>query len=1122
MDPSEREQNAPRPALNHSLLHAAADAATLVDPVEHTPIGDGLAQEILDSMAAHVAVLGPDGRIRAVNRAWTRFAAQNDAAQAVPGRTGMGVDYVALCRSCRGPKSDEALPVADGIEQVLRGERSSFELEYPCDSPTETRWFAMFVTPLSTIRGAVVAHHDITARKLAELALATETRRREMAVAAAHVGVWTFDLGSRRIQCSDEVFAILGVVGLDGTIESCARSVHPEDLPILRERFAAALERRMPFTAELRIVRPGGEIRWVSAVGQVECAPSGAPLAVVGTVQDTTVQKRSEWALRGYNQVLELIALGADLTEVLERVIRLVEEQLPGALCSVLIADRGGQHLRFVAGHSLPVEYNQAVDGLRVGPKAGSCGTAAFRKTTVTVTDIARDPLWEDYRELAQRHGLAACVSVPILSSRDGAGRARGDVIGTFALYRHTAGAFDRLTYAILSGAEQLVRQAVDTSDAARAPEEGPFLDAAHLAGVAIERQQVEHAIREGEVRFRAVLDASPSAVYVREPSGRYSFVNRAMSEWLGVPPGAWRGKSPEELLPPELFAVCDRHDSLARATDRPVQGRHVVQLAERSSILLATHVPLRGAEPDAHAVCGILTDVTDAVAARQDLERLWQHAPDLLCVVGFDGCLRQINPTWASLLGWSDAEVLGRSLVELVHPDDRPGLLELADHVRRGSPIRGFENRIRRRDGGYRAFSWNAIVVPESQAIYGLARDVTEERRLAVQFQQAQKMEAIGQLASGVAHDFNNLLTVILGFGEMLLDEASLDASERESLSQLIEAGQRGAKLTSQLLALARRSMVEPRSSNVNDVVESSAALLRRLLREDVRLETRLGAIAAVKIDPGQLEQVFMNLAVNARDAMPEGGTLSITTERVELAEPTRTPTAELPAGEYVRISVADTGVGMTEDLQSRIFEPFFTTKGPGKGTGLGLATVEGIVRQAGGIIRVESAPGRGTTFHILFRADRTPTAMAPSVGAPVVSLHGSETILVVEDEAGVRDVTRAILEAQGYRVLLAASGAEALRTLTDHPGPVHLLLTDVVMPDVGGRALAEALCAQRPSLRVLYMSGHTDDAVLHAGVRASRDTLVHKPFTPLSLGRRVREVLDRRPTEPRDGDAR
>ena len=615
------------------------------------------------------------------------------------------------------------------------------------------------------------------------------------------------------------------------------------------------------------------------------------------------------------------------------------------------------------------------------------------------------------------------------------------------------------------------------------------------------------------------MLDASPSAVYVREPSGRYSFVNRAMSEWLGVPLGAWQGKSPDELLPPELLAVCDRHDNLARATDRPVQGRHVVQLAERSSILLATHVPLHAADREARAVCGILTDVTEAVAARQDLERLWQHAPDLLCVVGFDGALRQVNPRWEALLGWSDADVLGRSLVELVHPDDRSALLALADHVTRGASIGAYECRVRCRDGSYRSFSWNAIVVSESQAIYGLARDVTEEKRLAAQFHQAQKMEAIGQLASGVAHDFNNLLTVILGFGEMLLDEASLGASEREALSQLIEAGQRGAKLTSQLLALGRRSMIEPRSVDVNAVVESSTSILRRLLREDVLLETHLGAIAAVKIDPGQLEQVFMNLAVNARDAMPEGGTLSITTERVELAEPTRTSTEELPAGEYVRISVADTGVGMTEDLQSRIFEAFFTTKGPGKGTGLGLATVEGIVRQAGGGIRVESAPGRGTTFHILLRAERTPTAMAPSVDAPIVSLRGSETILVVEDEAGVRDVTRAILEAQGYRVLLATSGVEALRTLTDHPAPVHLLLTDVVMPDVGGRALAEALCALRPSLRVLYMSGHTDDAVLHAGVQASRDTLVHKPFTALVLGRRVREVLDRPLGPPRTG---
>jgi two-component system cell cycle sensor histidine kinase/response regulator CckA len=1084
------------------------DRAAEIERARH----ERYATDILNSISAHVAVLGPDGRIREVNRAWERFAEENTPAGAVPPSTDVGTDYVSLCRGCAGEKAEEAAPAADGIEDVLRGKRSYFVMEYPCDSPTESRWFAMHVTPLSTKDGgAVVAHYDISARKWAELAVANQSRRTELALSAAHMGVWTLDLATERIEWSPEVYRIVGVADFDGTFEAWTRLVHPDDLPGMQVRFNEAVERRMPFTGEFRIVRPCGDLRWLANVAQVECDTSGRPVCVVGTVQDITARKRSEWALTAYNQILELIAAGADLHGILNEVVGLVEEQLPGSLCSVLIVDKAAGRLRFGAGRSLPAEYNRLVDGVPIAAKAGSCGTAAFRKATVTVTDIATDPLWDDYRALALRHGLRSCVSVPILSSGNVPGFEKGEVIGTFALYNRTSGDFDRLTYAILTGAEELVRRAVQSGTGLGGDlESASIIEAAHLAGVAIERDHAGYAIRESEERFRAVFDSAPSAIYVKDLDGRHLFVNRATADLFGVPAAEWIEKRSRELLPPHIADLCEASDRAVLATREPVEERHTARLPDgREATVLATHILLRDAGGTPYGICGILRDITALVAAQREFERLWVHAPEPLCVAGFDGHFKRVNPAWSRLLGWSAEELTARPWVDLVHPDDLTRTLDACRDLGAGRSVHRFVNRYRCKSGEYRWFSWESIPLPDERVMFGFVRDVTEERRLEEQFRQSQKMEAIGQLASGVAHDFNNLLTVINGYTEMLLAAMPAADQNRDQMTQVLEAGQRATELTSQLLAFSRKAIVEPKVLDVNHVVESSARMLRRLIGEDVRLDTSLAHVPPIKIDPGQLEQVFMNLAVNARDAMPGGGRLLIATEVVDHTDVLPTASGEVGPGRYVRVSVTDTGAGMPPEVLTRIFEPFFTTKGPGRGTGLGLATVYGIVRQAGGAITVESEPRRGTTFRILLPVVKE-AATGPKSAVITVAPRGTETVLIAEDEDGVRDVAAAMLAMQGYQVLVAETGADAVRIASDHPDPIHVLLTDVVMPDLGGRALAEAVRSLRPGIRVLYMSGYTDDAVIRSGVEAARDRFIQKPFTPLSLARRVREVLD------------
>jgi nitrogen-specific signal transduction histidine kinase/CheY-like chemotaxis protein len=388
---------------------------------------------------------------------------------------------------------------------------------------------------------------------------------------------------------------------------------------------------------------------------------------------------------------------------------------------------------------------------------------------------------------------------------------------------------------------------------------------------------------------------------------------------------------------------------------------------------------------------------------------------------------------------------------------------------------------------------------------------DITERKRLEQQFLQAQKMEAIGRLAGGVAHDFNNLLTVITGYGEVLLHGIPADDPARELVGEILTAAEKAAALTRQLLAFGRKQMFSVTVLNLNGLLTRVEPMLRRLIRENIELLLPLGPqLRPVKADSNQIEQVILNLTLNARDAMPTGGRLTIATANVELDEAFAVTHAEVKPGPYTMVSVSDTGAGMDASTKARLFEPFFTTKEVGRGTGLGLATAYGIIKQSGGYIDVESEPDQGARF----------TIYLPSVGeAPVASEGppadrqapaGGEVVLVVEDQAEIRSVVRQILERSGYTVLEAGQGIEALAVSDRHAGPIHLLVTDMIMPHMSGRELADQLARLRPALRILFLSGYTDDAVLRDGVLESGSAFLQKPFTPQALLQRVRELLN------------
>ena len=496
-------------------------------------------------------------------------------------------------------------------------------------------------------------------------------------------------------------------------------------------------------------------------------------------------------------------------------------------------------------------------------------------------------------------------------------------------------------------------------------------------------------------------------------------------------------------------------------------------------------------------------------------------NAPYGICRCDSAGKILDANPAFLELLGHtSTEELVGRHIFGLYAENDQ--WFGLADFLRSAAPFKGLTAEWKRKDQTTTVVrvSGRSVANNGEGLVFELfAEDVTEHRALEHQLRQSQKMEAVGRLAGGIAHDFNNLLMVILGYSEFLLERLGAEPHLRGPAQEIASAAERASSLTRQLLAFSRKQMLAPRVVNLNDVATENIKMLTRMIGEDIDLVMVPGpSLWSVKADAGQIDQVIMNLAVNARDAMPSGGKLTIETSNVTLDEDYARFHAPLRPGEYVMIAISDTGAGMDGETQSHIFEPFFTTKGP-KGTGLGLSTVYGIIKQSGGYIWVYSEVAKGTTFKIYLPRVAASGEPATQVAAPVDYRKvepGTETILLVEDEANLRYLARQYLEKQGYRVIEAADGAVAMQIAVAHEATIHLLLTDVIMPGMNGRELAQRISEIRPNVKILYMSGYTENVIGHNGMLDAGVRLLQKPFNLRDLKSKVREVLDATPTPP------
>lgn len=789
--------------------------------------------------------------------------------------------------------------------------------------------------------------------------------------------------------------------------------------------------------------------------------------------------------------VLGQIARGVPVAEVLHDLLIAVEAHRPSMMASVLFLSEDGQHMLHGAAPSIPDAYNQAIHGIAIGEGIGSCGTAAARKKPVYVTDIATDPLWEGYAELAVSHGLRSCWSMPITASD-------GVVLGTFAMYYGEPRA---PTYSDIEAIQVI----------------------AQTAALAIERHQLDQRLLKSKNELRA-LNAelerkvheratersrtwllSPDLLSVISASGVIEASNPA---WLNV-----LGWSPEDLQATFLSFVHPDDLSASEAVfSDAADGRPVLRFENRYQHRDGSYRWLSWvAVLEEGKVYCRARDVTQekkhaaSLALReQERDRAWGLSRELLVIASPDGTLDEVNARWHEQLGWTEEQLQGSRFSDFTHPEDLEGAHAAFEGIFKEPLVVPFEYRLRHKDGSYRWFSWTGSF--QDGRVYAAGRHVTSEREQAEALRQSQKMEAVGQLTGGVAHDFNNLLTVIRSSTDLLQRPNLSDERRARYIQAISDTADRAAQLTGQLLAFARRQTLKPKVFAACDSVRSISAVIETLTGSRIETVTELPEKSCfVNADLSQFDTALVNMVANARDAMAGEGKLTITVRGVESMPMIRLhPPVK---GPFVAISITDTGTGISATQLDNIFEPFYTTKGVGKGTGLGLSQVFGFAKQSGGEVAVVSEIGKGSTF-TLYLPRVSQEVQAPPFEMPVRTLeqgHGTR-VLVVEDNADVGSIAKQALSELGYVTYLTTSAHDALNELKVGSNRFDVVFSDVVMPGMSGIDLAQEIRTLYPRLPVVLTSGYS-----HVLAQSGTDgfELLHKPYSVDELSRVLRKVV-------------
>ncbi|ODN67462.1 Blue-light-activated protein [Methylophaga muralis] len=1055
-----------------------------------------------------------------------------------------------------------------------------------------------------------------------KLRLMDETQR------IGHMGSWEFDLLKNKVTWSEQTAELFGMrlAEFDGTIESYQQFILPDDKTNLD------LTRSKPnnsgiIEAEYRITRNNdGAIRWLFECGKSIFNASGQEIRRLGMIIDITERKRLELIQRLESSMVEAVASSLALQQIMEQIVLGIEEIIPNTIASILLLDEEGKRLLHGSAPHLPNSYNDAIHGELIGPQTGSCGTAAYLKKPVIVSDIEHDPLWANYYGLALACNLRACWSHPIFDEKQ-------KVIATFAVYHNT----------------------IRTPE----PEQLDTIERiTKIIAIAICKQRDEERIRRSESRFREAFQDAATGVAITTIDGRFLECNQAYCEMLGYSAEELTQLTFQQLTHPDdkkqnqqeiSEILLGLHDSCI------IEKRYISKSGETVWARLSVTLQRDDHDQPLHLIA-ITENTTEnklAESKRDEAERsltqLLKNLPGVAYRCRFDEqwTMIYVSEAFYRLTGYDAEDVIGNQRIDfasIIHPDDRQEMyLQTLNAVEKNQPFQ-VEYRIIRKDGGVRWFweqgngvrdlngelqtiegymtditlqkladanireseqrfqilskatndaiwDWNLItdelwwsdnfetlfgiyaeeskpsfngwenrvhpdernrvvnnlkraveenqqswsdnykfrrhdgsyadVIDRGYVIYNSANepirmvggitDISERLEIEEKLRQSQRLEAVGQLTGGVAHDFNNLLTVIVGNAEIITESLPADSNLR-GLSQMVqEAANRGADLIGSLLAFARRQPLDPKNIDANQLLKNFQSLLSRSLGEAIQLEMALEPdIWLAQVDPGQLENALLNLALNAKDAMPSGGRLLIETLNVLLSEDYAAQ-HDVTAGDYIVIGVSDTGIGIAPENLDKVFEPFYTTKSKDKGTGLGLAMVYGFARQSLGHINIYSERGQGTTIRLYL--PRSPVEISTADNPPALPIQpktGKEHILVVEDDDLVRSYVISQLEFIGYQVISASNGQEAMEIIQSD-AHIDLLFTDVVMPGgISGRDLSDKAQRIRPQLKVLFTSGYTENSIVHHGRLDPGVMLLSKPYSRDELSTKIRQALD------------
>ncbi|OGU72838.1 MAG: hypothetical protein A3G43_10105 [Ignavibacteria bacterium RIFCSPLOWO2_12_FULL_56_21] len=973
----------------------------------------------------------------------------------------------------------ETLIVAAGVTTIL------FILPY-ANIPHLESFDAISVPFTFTVIGSLLilllmAHRSATERER-ELDISAVSTRLRMAIRAGMVGTWDWNLESGDIVWSETAPGVFGVEAdvLGRSFATFLSLVHPDDREFVRRSVDFVLEDQGELRpVEFRVVRPDGTLRWMSSIGHAFADDSGRMVRLVGMINDVSDRIQTQRSLE--RQVKELGALsniGFVCTqtqtpdELIGRVTEIVGTTFYPDNFGILLVDDEGKLLRHHPSFRINAPGASIAD-IRVGE--GVAGTTAQRGEVRRVNDTLRDPNY-----IALTANMRSEICVPIKTA-------------------------DRIIGVI--DAESAKVNAFSDDD------ERLLVTIATELAVALQRLRAEHDLREKEALLARSQQVAHLGTWDWDLPTNVTSGSEEMAKIFGDAVGTNSGFSFDRIHPEDR--------PLVDAIMRTAMETRVIPQTEfriiRTDGKVRTLVGQGEVQVDSRGipqrVIGTALDITELRQAEDKFAMAFRSIQDAMAILRIPtGEFQEVNDGFVRMIGYTRAEAIGRTPRQLGMWKDSEDELRFRSELTDSRTVRNLEVHLLDKDRTEHAclVSSEIIQLDGEPFAVTMVRDISDRKLLEERLLQSQKLESIGRLAGGIAHDFNNYLSAILGYTDMAGKLAENNEKLSEYLKNIRSASDRAANLTRQLLGFARKQIIEPRIVSLNAVIEDADKMLRRLIGEDVNFVFRPGRnLPRVKIDPNQFDQVLVNLAVNARDAMVSGGTITITTSRVMLNDGDPRLRTDATGRHFVVMSIQDTGTGIPADVRKHIFEPFYTTKEQGRGTGLGLSTCLGIVEQNGGMIWVNSVKGKGTTFEVLLpEVKEFGTAVQEDKHTELP--RGSETVLFVEDEHMLRDIGVETLRGLGYKVFSAANGPEALLFATTFKGIINILVTDVVMPKMSGRYLAEQVLKFRPATKVLYTSGYTESVISEHGILNPGISLLQKPYSPAILAARVRQILD------------